>query len=130
MKVPTEEELRSYWDDFAADFDERSKSTSRLTAAAMVAHLNLSEAEHVVDVGCGPGHGTAMLAQQLPPEAELAACDLSSAMVDITRRRLMAEAPPSRRASSVDLRSGVNAESLPYADGAFDRYLSCFVVQP
>lgn len=123
LRIPSVDELRKFWDDYADEFDERSKSTSQLMTAAM-AHLQLHDATDVIDVGCGTGHGTVLLAQQLPAAARLSACDLSPAMVAITRRRLLNEAA----GRAVDMEDGVNAEALPYADASFDRYLSCLVV--
>lgn len=70
----------------------------------------------VLDVGCGPGALTTELARIARPEA-VAAVDPSPAFVEAARERN----------PGVEVRHG-SAESLPYADGAFDAALAQLVV--
>jgi SAM-dependent methyltransferase len=72
--------------------------------------------QRVLDVGCGPGALTAVLAERLGPDA-VAAIDPSPPFVAAVRDRL----------PGVDVRRGA-AEELPYDDDSFDAALSQLVV--
>ena len=72
--------------------------------------------QRALDVGCGPGGLTAVLADRLGPDA-VAAIDPSAPFVDACRARH----------PGVDVRRGV-AEELPFADDEFDAALACLVV--
>ena len=69
-----------------------------------------------LDVGCGPGALTAALAERLGP-ANVAAADPSEPFVEACRAR----------APGIEV-AAATAESLPFADGAFDAALSQLVV--
>jgi SAM-dependent methyltransferase len=72
--------------------------------------------DRALDVGCGPGPLTAQLVARLGAE-HVAAIDPSATFVAAARRRFPV----------VDVRQG-EAESLPFADGAFDAALAQLVV--
>ena len=72
--------------------------------------------QRALDVGCGPGGLTAVLADRLGPAA-VAAIDPSAPFVEACRTRH----------PGVDVRRGV-AEELPFADDEFDAALACLVV--
>jgi SAM-dependent methyltransferase len=72
--------------------------------------------QRALDVGCGPGALTAVLAQRLGA-GSVAAVDPSVSFVAATKQRL----------PSVDVRPG-SAESLPFGDGEFDLTLAQLVV--
>lgn len=72
--------------------------------------------QRVLDVGCGPGGLTTVLADRLGP-ASVAAIDPSAPFVEACRTRH----------PGVDVRRGV-AEELPFADDSFDAALACLVV--
>jgi trans-aconitate 2-methyltransferase len=58
-------------------------------AADLLARVPLAEARHVVDVGCGPGNSTELLAQRYPG-ADILGLDNSPAMLAEARKRLPA----------------------------------------
>ncbi len=72
--------------------------------------------QRALDVGCGPGGLTTVLADRLGPAA-VAAIDPSTPFVAACRARH----------PGVDVREGV-AEELPFADDSFDAALACLVV--
>ena len=62
--------------------DERTRA-----AIDLLAHVPLDDARHVVDVGCGPGNSTELLAARYPG-ADVLGIDNSPAMLEEARRRL------------------------------------------
>ena len=77
-------------------------------AAQFAAFLRLAPGQDVLDVGCGPGALTAVLAVELGPE-HVSALDPSESFVAAVRARL----------PGVDARPGT-AEALPWPDDSFD----------
>jgi len=80
-----------------------------------VAQLGLRPADHVLELGCGPGVAL-QLAAQLVPQGRVAGIDYSGTMLRAARRR---NAVAVRRAR-VALYHG-NVACLPFADGSFDK---------
>jgi trans-aconitate 2-methyltransferase len=62
--------------------DERTRP-----ARDLLAQVPLASARHVIDVGCGPGNSTELLAARFP-EADIVGLDNSQAMLEEARRRL------------------------------------------
>lgn len=62
--------------------DERTRP-----AAELLARVPLHSAAYVVDLGCGPGNSTALLAQRYP-QARITGVDTSEAMLASARQRL------------------------------------------
>ncbi len=71
----------------------------------------------VLDVGCGAGHVSFAVAPQV---AQVTAYDLSSQMLEV-----VAQEAAKRGLHNIAVRQGV-AESLPFADAAFDHVLTRF----
>jgi ABC-2 type transport system ATP-binding protein len=85
-------------------------------AQRFAAYLRLAAGQRVLDVGCGPGALTAVLAAEVGQDL-VSAIDPSDSFVAAARTRL----------PGADVRSGV-AESLPWPDGTFDRAAAQLVV--
>jgi SAM-dependent methyltransferase len=85
-------------------------------AAALVGFAGVASGMRALDVGCGPGALTAVLAQRLGP-ASVSAVDPSEPFVDACRTRV----------PGVDV-VVAEAEQLPFGDGTFDVVLSQLVV--
>jgi trans-aconitate 2-methyltransferase len=62
--------------------DERTRP-----AAELLARVPLSAARHIVDLGCGPGNSTELLARRYP-SARIVGIDTSEAMLASARKRL------------------------------------------
>lgn len=108
------DELRSHWDEFAPLYAAELERSTSLLARAACEHLRLAEAGAVLEVGAGPGAGALVMLERLPPGARLVVTDIAPRMVALARARLP---------DSVEVREA-NAEELPFADAAFDRYLA------
>jgi ubiquinone/menaquinone biosynthesis C-methylase UbiE len=85
-------------------------------AAALIAFARVEPGMRALDVGCGPGALTAALAERLG-EASVSAADPSEPFAEACRARL----------PGVEV-VVASAESLPFADNAFDATLSQLVV--
>src|SRR5690348_15777858 len=92
-----------------------AESTAKLTAHAVSLLLDLAELtsdNRALEVACGPGHITAMMADK---GATVTGVDLVPAMVEIARR------------SHPDIEfAQANAEQLPYHDDSLDVVLVNF----
>lgn len=82
--------------------------------------LNLQGYEQILDIGCGTGILTRLLARQLDPTLNATAIGIDAApkMIDVARRNA-AHVP------NIRFDVGV-AEALPYADASFDCAVSTF----
>ncbi|RYB89650.1 methyltransferase domain-containing protein [Nocardioides glacieisoli] len=89
---------------------------SQPLAADFAQWLDLQPGQRAVDVGCGPGALTAVLAERLGAD-HVAAVDPSEPFVAACRERN----------PGVDVRHG-GAESLPFDDDSFDVAAACLVV--
>ncbi len=73
--------------DWSADLYLRFDAERTRAALDLLAHVAIEAAEHVVDIGCGPGNSTALLAQRWP-QARVEGFDNSPAMLSAARERL------------------------------------------
>ena len=71
-----------------------------------------------LDVGCGPGQFTILVAERLPG-AEIWGIDLAPTMIELARRHAAASSAAARVHFEV-----ADAAHLPFADGQFDAVLS------
>jgi SAM-dependent methyltransferase len=85
-------------------------------AARFADWVGVRSGDHVLDVGCGPGALTAVLAERLGTDA-VVAVDPSPSFRQAVQDRLPA----------LDVRAA-SAEQLPFTDGAFDHALAQLVV--
>lgn len=89
---------------------------SEQLAARFVDRAAITTAHEVLDVGCGPGAVTAVLADRLGP-ARVRAVEPSASFLEAVRQRL----------PQVEIEQG-SAEQLPYQDDRFDAALAQLVV--
>ena len=78
----------------------------------------------VVDIGCGTGELSLLLADLVGPEGRVFGVDLSARMLDVGRRKV--DASPHR--DRVRLEQG-DALALPFEEGRFDAAASAFVMR-
>ena len=92
---------------------------SRRLAAPFIGFAGISDAAHVLDVGCGTGSLAFQLAR-LPGVGRISGIDFSAVYVEHAQRR-----NPDAR---IDFQAG-DACALPFADGSFDHALAMLVLQ-
>jgi histidine triad (HIT) family protein len=124
VKRPTTIDVEGRWDAFAHDFVAQvERITLRLARAAMD-HLQLEDAHHILEIGCGGGGAGLELFDRitrLRSPAHLTLTDISNTMINIARTRFSAQ----------DFEAGylkierADAQALPYANESFDRIFSC-----
>jgi SAM-dependent methyltransferase len=105
--------------EFTAAADKYDRFMGRYTrtlAPELADATGVSNGMRVVDVGCGPGGLTSVLADRVGAES-VAAIDPAPQFAEASRARV----------PGADVRVGV-AEELPWPDDAFDAALSCLVV--
>src|ERR1043166_4829468 len=100
------------WQRAAARYNDTFAHATAPFVAPLLDAAGISAGQRVLDVACGPGHVAAAAAAR---GAVAQGLDFSAAMVDIARTTY-----PGIRVTDGD------AESLPYADGAFDAVVSGF----
>ncbi|HET7173809.1 MAG TPA: class I SAM-dependent methyltransferase [Nocardioidaceae bacterium] len=100
----------------AGSYDRFMGRYSNGLARALADTAKVGGPARVLDVGCGPGALTAVLAERVGPE-KVAAIDPAPQFTAACRARV----------PGADIRTGV-AEHLPWGDGQFDAVLSCLVI--
>jgi SAM-dependent methyltransferase len=88
---------------------------------AFAGALALRGGEHVLDLGCGPGMLTLLLAQQVGASGQVCGVDISEPLL-AHARRLAADRPQLRWPEA-------DATSLPLPDAAFDAAISTQVLE-
>jgi len=84
--------------------------------------MDLSEGERVLDLGCGTGQLTRLIANSVP-EGEIVGVDLTPEMIEQARKEL-----PPQYSSAVDFKIG-KGESLDLETGYFDSAASAFTLR-
>lgn len=105
------------WDLVAQGYDEVNREVMAPFSARAVELLDPKEHEHAVDVACGPGTTSLLLA---PLVASVDAIDFSSAMLDAFARHISVS-----NFAHVHWVQG-DGQELPYADGSFEIGASMF----
>lgn len=79
-------ELQDAYDTVAEDYDKYWLSSAGGAVRDLAARTDFTCAGRIVEVGCGTGFGTALLAAKAP-QAEITAIDISEAMLGLARIR-------------------------------------------
>jgi SAM-dependent methyltransferase len=116
QKITDDERLRLEFNDWAkAGRGEGMEKGHGPVGAQAIELMNISADARVLDVGCGSGWATRLMAQKAA-QGRVVGIDISDEMV-----RLAAES--SRDFSNVEFRAG-SAEALPFADAEFTHAFS------
>lgn len=113
---------REFHDDLAAELDPSSMPPGPIGVldAAMVDAVGALEGRRVLDLGCGSGDLTVLLALA---RARVVGIDLSPGMVEVARRRVETFAPGADASFAA-----APAEELPLEDGSVDVILGRFIL--
>ncbi|WP_298439617.1 methyltransferase domain-containing protein [Geobacter sp.] len=87
----------------------------RRVRGEVIRHAGIREGDRVLDVGCGTGTASFLMAEQAGPEGEVVGIDLAERMIAIARKKLAKSG-----LGNISFRQA-NAEDLPFPDSSFDR---------
>lgn len=120
----TKGEARAHYDRLSRWYDlleGRWEETPRRTGLEALA---VAEGERVLEIGVGTGHGLEALARRVGEGGRVYGFDLSSKMLEKSRRRL----ERAGLAGRVELAEG-DAARLPFPDGFFDALFMSFTLE-
>jgi ubiquinone/menaquinone biosynthesis C-methylase UbiE len=121
-KMLSHEQAKCFYDRMAA-IQDAQYLFERPALADLVANLEVAGAERWVEFGCGTGRFVEELfVRYLPPNACYIGFDVSSTMIELARRRT------ARFGNRVVIRQTSGAMRVDLPDGAFDRFISTYVL--
>jgi SAM-dependent methyltransferase len=97
-------------------------------AAAAWQHAGFKSGHAILDVGCGPGFGTADLSQFVGPTGRVVGVDLSDKFV--TRVRSLGLGNVTAQVCDVQSLATTLRDSISTFDGVYARWVLCFVPDP
>lgn len=122
--APQDDRVRAFYDARAEAYDENLHLTFRThgedehhVRKAFVDALELKPSARVLEVSCGTGRDSEIIAERLGADGHLCLQDISFAMLDRCRDRLAGATVPTTYCLS-------NAAYLPFPDGYFDAVFS------
>jgi len=125
LPVPrSKEEAKRFYDRLSRVYDYLTGAFERKYAEMAVERLSVEEGETVLEIGFGPGHCLKRIAESVGKAGKVYGVDISSGMLEITRRRLDKDQLMDR----VELYCG-DAASLPYGDNTFDAVFMSFTLE-
>ncbi|WOJ97818.1 class I SAM-dependent methyltransferase [Congregibacter brevis] len=122
------DEQIAYWNgDAGRKWAQRDAMMSRMlapVAEALIEHAQLDTAKAVLDVGCGGGSETLMLAKRLGPEACVLGVDVSAPLLEVARTELASMGDAGKSVGFVQ----ADASSHDFGEQQFDLLFSRFGV--
>ncbi len=120
----SKEEAKRFYDRISRVYDYLTGAFERKYAEMAVERLSVEEGATVLEIGFGPGHCLKRLAESVGKTGKVYGVDISSGMLDVTRRRL----DKVQLMDRVKLYCG-DATSLPYGDNTFDAVFMSFTLE-
>ncbi|KAL9652301.1 hypothetical protein ABK040_011959 [Willaertia magna] len=129
VTIPTENQLKLQWDGFSKLFQEFHERSTIITAQTMISMLGINDTKSteqriILDLGCGAGGGSFLIASQMRENDKLICMDLSSKMLELTKERLQPFINNNRQIEFVE----GSAESLPFSENSIDIIFSNYVL--
>ena len=125
LSVPrTKEEAKRFYDRISRYYDYLTGAFERKYAEMALERLSVSEGETVLEIGFGTGRCLKRIAELTGQTGRGYGIDISSGMMEITRRRL----EKAGLADRAELHRG-DAASLPYGDNTFDAVSMSFTLE-
>jgi len=117
-------EAKRFYDRISKVYDYLTGAFGRKYAEMVLERLSVQEGEIVLEVGFGTGHCLKWIAQSVGQTGKVYGIDISSGMLEVTRRRLEKAGLMDR----VDLYCA-DAARLPYGDNTFDAVFMSFTLE-
>ena len=118
----------AYWNGEAghkwADNDAMMAHMLAPIARDLIQHANIGGARRVLDVGCGGGSETLLLAEHLGPQASVLGVDISSPLLAVARERARAAGARGKQVEFLE----ADASSHAFPPASFDLLFSRFGV--
>jgi demethylmenaquinone methyltransferase/2-methoxy-6-polyprenyl-1,4-benzoquinol methylase len=125
LPVPrSKEAAKRFYDRISRVYDYLTGAFERQYADMAVERLSVEEGETVLEIGFGTGHCLQRIAESVGQTGKVYGVDISSGMLEVTRRRLDKAGLIDR----VELYCGDGA-SLPYGDNTFDAVFMSFTIE-
>ena len=125
LSVPrTKEEAKRFYDRISRFYDYLTGAFERKYSKMALERLVIKEGENVLEIGFGTGHCLQRIAEQVGPMGKAYGIDISSGMLEVTRRRL----EKSKLMDRTELYCG-DAANLPYDDNIFDAVFMSFTLE-
>jgi SAM-dependent methyltransferase len=129
----TNEEQRSYWNGEAgrkwAEKDGMMSAMLQPIAADLLEAVDLSQCRRLLDVGCGGGSETLLLAETLPAAERIVGIDISAPLLEVARAR-RADAPVADRVEFIEADAATHPFEAGHFDGLFSRFGVMFFDEP
>jgi len=125
LPVPrTKEDAKRFYDRISRVYDLLTRAFERRYAEIALARLHIQEGETVLEIGFGSGHCLKRIAESVGQTGKAYGVDISSGMVEVTKRRLEKAGLMGR----VELYCR-DAARLPYKDNTFDAAFMSFTLE-
>lgn len=120
----TKEEAKRFYDKISRYYDFLTVAFERKHAKKALERLLISQGETILEIGFGTGHCLKRIAELVGQEGKVHGIDISSGMMEITKRRL----DRAKLVDRVELHCG-NAVSLPFDNSTFDAVFMSFTLE-
>lgn len=120
----SKEQAKRFYDRISRVYDYLIGAFEQEYAETAVERLSVKEDETVLEIGFGPGHCLKRLAESVGQTGKVYGVDISSGMLEVTRRRLT----KAQLMDRVELYCG-DAATLPYGDNTFDAAFMSFTLE-
>ncbi|MHB8108518.1 MAG: class I SAM-dependent methyltransferase [Syntrophorhabdaceae bacterium] len=105
---------RAVYSATAASYERYGSTNFEAYAVPLIESANFRPGQSVLDIACGPGTPSLMIAPLVQPQGKVTGIDLAPGMIEIARQKAKA-----RGLDNVFFQEA-DAENLPFDDGTFD----------